>query len=171
MRTLFAAAAFLLGLAAAQAQPNVNAKPGADEIAAVKTCIAQAIGDKTGVPGCAGTAVNLCVDRQLEETVFDCQIRELAIWDGMLNDDYGQVERGLDPKGAARLRDIERAWITYTDKSCMLGYALMGSGSTGALKWEYGCRIDATARRMAELWGLRDWLAERRRLTGAPTKH
>ncbi len=170
MRTLFAAAILLLGLSAAQAQPNVNAKPGADEIAAVNTCIAEAVKNRTGVPGCAGTAVNPCVDRQLEDTVFDCQIRELAIWDGMLNAVYGQVERGLDPKGAAQLRDIERAWIAYVDKSCMLGYALMGTGSTGALKWEYGCRIDATARRMAELLGLRNWLLERGRLTGAPTQ-
>jgi len=169
MRTFFAAAALLLGLAAAHAQ-NVKAKPGADEIAAVKACIAEAVSKKTGVPGCAGTAVNLCLDRQLEQAVFDCQIRELAIWDGMLNDYYREIERGLDRKGAAQLRDIERAWTVYVNKNCMLGYTVVAAGSTGAVKWEYRCRIEETARRMSELWGLRNWLVEGGRLAGAPTK-
>ncbi|HEY2136759.1 MAG TPA: lysozyme inhibitor LprI family protein [Xanthobacteraceae bacterium] len=170
MRPLWTGLVLLLALTAAQAQPNSAAKPGPDETAAVQACIDDAVRNKTGLPACVGKAVALCLERQLQDTVFDCQIRELAIWDRILNERYGEITRGIDKKTAARLREVQRAWIAYVDKNCMMSYVLMNSGSTGAIKWEYACRLGATSQRVAELWGLRDWLAERDRLSSTAAK-
>lgn len=170
MRPIIAGLALLCALATAQAQPNLKAKPGPDEIAAIKTCVAEAVRNKTNVQSCAGKAVDLCVERQLEDAVFDCQVRELAVWDVMLNGGYDALKRGLDRKPFAHLRDVQRAWVAYVEKKCMLSYVLLNSGSTGAVKAEFACRLEETARRVAELQGLQDWLDARKPRSGPGAK-
>ena len=47
-------------------------------------------------------------------------MREQTIWDGRLNEWYGQAQSHLkdNAAGAAALKDAQRAWIQFRDAKC-----------------------------------------------------
>ena len=47
-------------------------------------------------------------------------MREQTIWDGRLNEWYGQAQSHLkdNAAGAAALKDAQRAWIQFCDAKC-----------------------------------------------------
>ena len=47
-----------------------------------------------------------------------CFRREAFIWDDLLNKNYKSLRDDLDPQQAAKLRDMQRAWIASRDATC-----------------------------------------------------
>ncbi len=136
------------------------AKPSQAEIAAVKTCL-DGSGRDTSYRDCVGKAVDVCLASDLTGgVVYECQQREIAIWDDSLNAHYDELRRHLPPPQFERLRGVQRAWIAYVDRKCAFP-DVGSSGSNSRFKYVNGCRLEETARRMSELRGLREWAAER----------
>ncbi|SDX19583.1 lysozyme inhibitor LprI family protein [Roseicitreum antarcticum] len=85
-----------------------------------------------------------------------CTDAEVQWWDARLNVSYSDLmakERARDaeafdpdrPSGADALRDMQRAWIAFRDRSCEYA-ALDWFGGTGASTIYVGCLLDLTAR-------------------------
>ena len=85
-----------------------------------------------------------------------CLQRELAAWDELLNRYYFALIRQLDKPAMAALRQAQRAWIPFRDKTCAFPPAVYEGGSIGRpLAAE--CLMEETARRVAVL---KVWLEE-----------
>jgi uncharacterized protein YecT (DUF1311 family) len=52
----------------------------------------------------------------------DCFRIEWKIWDDLLNENYQSLLADLDDEQAAKLRDMQRAWIAYRDATCGFYY-------------------------------------------------
>ncbi len=158
------AACFYIALVgpSASAAPTKDADgtPAADEIAAIDTCLDEAIREKREFKTCVGKAVPVCLEKPQPGTVFDCQRRETEIWRRKLADIEAEIRAKAPAKVTQTFRDTARAWDGYVEKKCTVIYVFR-RGSTGDLKWEHGCRLGETAQRMAEQWGWREWLEER----------
>lgn len=86
-----------------------------------------------------------------------CLERELAWWDGRLNDAYGRLraidaDEDADPSGFAppvtrveALRAMQRAWIAFRDATCDYERAQWGGG-TGGGPATIGCLMRMIAR-------------------------
>ena len=157
MRSGFTTALLVTTMMTAQAE-SAEEKPSPAEIEAVKTCLAGIQKDRS-YRDCVGKGVEVCLNQDEGLAVFDCQIRETAIWDGFLNDHYQKLQKGLPPKIFARLRVVQRAWITYCDAKCTFDN-VWSYGDTWKLKQEHGCRLVETALRASELEALHDWLVQ-----------
>lgn len=164
MRATLLLAAFVGGLgalpASAIAAQDSDGLPAPDEIAAIDSCLEQAIKDKQEFKSCVGKAIPICLEKQIPGTVFDCQRRETEIWRRKLEAIDAEIRAHVPAKVEKEFREAARAWAAYVEKKCTLIY-VFNRGSTGDLKAEHGCRLEETARRMAEQWGWRDWLKER----------
>jgi uncharacterized protein YecT (DUF1311 family) len=116
---------------------------------------------------CAGASAGEC----MEETpggdstagMVGCLDRELAFWDDQLNYFYGEAmtaakqldtDRPSDMQNqlgsAAALREMQRAWIPFRDKSCAYEASLWGGG-TGQGPAALSCLLDQTARQALTL--------------------
>lgn len=111
--------------------------------AATETCLESG----TDARNCIGESANACMGTPDGSTTVGmgfCLSQELSLWDARLNTAYRtlmQVERRLDddvsdlggnvPPRASALRDMQRAWITYRDATCVYEYAQWGGGSGG----------------------------------------
>jgi uncharacterized protein YecT (DUF1311 family) len=159
MRAALAGLVLALGIATASAAAPEQT-PAPREIAAIDGCLARADQEKTGYRDCIGKAVDACLDVDNPGAVFDCQIRETAIWDRKLDQSYAVLMQGLTSEAKTRLRDMQRAWLGYREKRCSYEQ-LWSPSTTGALKREHGCRLEMTAERMIDLAVLRERLDHR----------
>jgi uncharacterized protein YecT (DUF1311 family) len=75
----------------------------------------------------------------------DCFRVEAKIWDGLLNDNYKSLRDNLDASQAAKLRDMQRAWIAARDSTCAF-YDVKIHG-TMAIPLGAACIARETARR------------------------
>lgn len=113
---------------------------------------------------CIGLASNYCLSFPEGETVvgsLNCIHSEITIWDEMLNSSYQSLRSSLneeDPSGTLSdaLRDMQRAWIVFRDRSC--DFAVAGLGGEVARQVQSNCLLEATARQAIELM----WMAESR---------
>lgn len=116
---------------------------------------------------CAGSSAEECMEQTpggySTAAMGGCLDRELAFWDSMLNDFYGDAmnaAKGMDadrpvdmqdrPGSAAALRDMQRAWIVFRDKACAYEASLWGGG-TGQGPAALGCLLEQTARQALTL--------------------
>lgn len=71
---------------------------------------------------CIGLIADPCVDAPGANTftIVACNMREQTIWDGRLNEWYGQAQSHLkdNAAAAAALKDAQRAWIQFRDAKC-----------------------------------------------------
>jgi len=85
-----------------------------------------------------------------------CSDEETGHWDRRLNAAYGGIMRdsrwGADTK--ALLREAQRAWIAYRDRSCAAGGELAAEGGTLARIVTADCVARLTADRATELEGI-----------------
>jgi uncharacterized protein YecT (DUF1311 family) len=85
--------------------------------------------------------------RQLTE----CVDQRLKRADADLNTVYAAVQKKIEAADQKRLRDAERAWITFRDTECL--YRIGGEHQGGTL-WpmlELQCRADLTEARVKDL--------------------
>ena len=136
-------------------------------------CLQAAVGlsDKGG---CIGLSADACMeatpDGGTTVGMGYCLDRELAFWDGMLNQVYDTVRakaRAVDaemeeigatvPKTEPALRDMQRAWIPFRDATCDFERAQWGGG-TGGGPATLSCLLRETAEQALYLSGA--WIGE-----------
>lgn len=81
--------------------------------------------------------------------MIECNNREWAVWDERLNRTYSQSFDGAEPKLARALRETQRAWLQWREKSCKLP-AIDNEGGSIVGPLYTGCMLHATARQA--LW-------------------
>ncbi|MBI3854852.1 MAG: DUF1311 domain-containing protein [Planctomycetes bacterium] len=77
---------------------------------------------------CLNTIAKRCfkaVGNGYDSTIRDCNRREEAAWDGILNARYKELGENLGAPQMKKLRDEQRAWIRKRDK-CNALYEQMG---------------------------------------------
>ncbi|MFK7838147.1 MAG: lysozyme inhibitor LprI family protein [Sulfitobacter sp.] len=122
--------------------------------AVVRGCFSDAFsGD--GAPQCLGQAAEGCLAGGDNSTlgIVQCIQGETALWDGLLNEQYGQVRATLNAQNPAlgtALRDAQRAWIAYRDAECALEHARWGDASLRSIV-AANCMMAETAERAIEL--------------------
>ncbi|ABD54665.1 lysozyme inhibitor LprI family protein [Jannaschia sp. CCS1] len=70
-----------------------------------------------------------CDPNQPQIDLSECHAREAARWDELLNIIYRRVIQTLDADGEVRLREAQRAWITYRDLTCEMERMRYAGGS------------------------------------------
>lgn len=140
-----------LACAPAAAEPNANAAE-----AELRACLAST--DDAGRPAedCLNAAMSPCVNAPGGETTLGaiaCASAALTAWDKLLNEYYLEARAGLDAEGQLALRDAQRAWISFRDKSCDVWLAVFRGGSLGR-QIRADCLRETTARRALDLRGI-----------------
>jgi len=79
-----------------------------------------------------------------------CNARELAYQDGLLNTHYQSAMHRLSKSERHKLRQAQRAWITYRDTKCEAQGRDM-RGGTGEALLIGGCLVEETKKRAGEL--------------------
>lgn len=110
---------------------------------------------------CAGLSAAACMNANAYGSttagMVECAGKEADFWDKELNDVYGQVvakAKAADGQAKASelnvapivpaLREMERVWIEYRDKTCSFQYALW-QGGTGGGPASSSCNLNLTA--------------------------
>ena len=127
-----------------------GAKPTQPQIAAIRACLDKNQDDVTEAERqclfnlvaapCQNTS-----EGQSNLGMADCFRLETAIWDGLLNENYKALRESLDAQQAARLRDMQRAWVVSRDSTCAF-YDVKIHGSI-AIPSAAACLARETARR------------------------
>jgi uncharacterized protein YecT (DUF1311 family) len=116
-----------LGLLLLMSAPVVAQKefePTAAERKTIDDCLDKTAGDSEleQMSKCIGPIADPCVDAPGANTftIVACNMREQTIWDGRLNEWYGQAQSHLKDNTAAAtaLKDAQRAWIQFPDAKC-----------------------------------------------------
>jgi len=118
---LVALALLVLAPATARADPEFD--PTAAERKTIADCLEQSGSDELkAMSACIGLIADPCPEAPGANTmtIVACQEREEKIWDGYLNDWYGEAVKRLkdDPNALAALKDAQRAWIVFRDAKC-----------------------------------------------------
>lgn len=82
--------------------------------------------------------------------MIQCTDRELQQYDRKLNRVYRELMQRLPPEERQRLREADRAWITYRDRECDFEGFEMRGGSGEALLVA-GCLVTKTRERIRDL--------------------
>lgn len=108
---------------------------------------------------CIGAVAGPCLETDEGQStmgMIGCYVRELAVWDVMLNDSYAMLREAVPSTGTEALRDIQVKWISYRDAKC--GWpAVFFEGGTIAGPIAAACLNETTARRANELAEYLDW--------------
>ncbi|WP_210321163.1 lysozyme inhibitor LprI family protein [Aquibium microcysteis] len=108
---------------------------------------------------CIGTVAKPCLETDEGQSTYGmmaCYARELAVWDVMLNDNYGALKDGMPEAGVRALRDTQLKWIAYRDSKCEWP-AVFFEGGTISGPISAACLNETTARRANELADYLDW--------------
>jgi uncharacterized protein YecT (DUF1311 family) len=82
--------------------------------------------------------------------MVECNTREWAAWDEFLNRAYSAALKDAPENLATALREAQRAWLQWREKSCALP-ALENEGGTIVGPLYTGCMLEATARQALSL--------------------
>ena len=100
-------------------------KPNARDAAAIQNCIKARGGSNWKWESCIGVVSEPCAkdeNAMPPSEIMACYAREQAVWDDILNDSFRRLRAKLDDDQQAKLRDMQRAWITSRDKTCNFLY-------------------------------------------------
>lgn len=156
----FIVAAFIaLGAIPASAQD----KPSAKDSAAIEKCMKEKTARKWAWEKCIGLISEPCTKDELSmppSQVIACYAREQAVWDNILNKSYQLLREKLEEDQVAKLRDMQRAWITSRDKTCDFLYDYFQG--TMANPMIAACTSRATGLQALYLRGFADDVADRK---------
>ncbi len=137
-----------LGFAAGPLPP-----PMPQDVQAVQACLASRTADLAAT--CVGVMSASCLKTaDSQQRMTQCMIRERAVWDLFLNNDYQAVMAGLRPAAREELRAIERQFVSGTERRCTFIRTAMGFSSYIQVVEIERCMMHATA--VQWLW-LRDF--------------
>jgi uncharacterized protein YecT (DUF1311 family) len=144
---------------AALAEPEFE--PAEAERKAIAECLKQAAGEPglKQMAACIGIVADPCPDAPGANTgsIVACQMREQKIWDGYLNQWYGEAEKRLaDDKAAqAALKEAQRSWIAFRDAKCGYWQKLYEGGTFASVVTGDCMRVE-TGRRALEMRAILD---------------
>jgi uncharacterized protein YecT (DUF1311 family) len=104
----------------------------------------------TGPQGVHAQAPADCAQAETTQDRRACAQASYDKADQRINEVYKQLRERLDAEGKNRLKEAQRAWITYRDAECVWAADQM-RGGTEAPVIEAGCRADQTSVRADEL--------------------
>jgi uncharacterized protein YecT (DUF1311 family) len=125
----FLIAAFALALAA-PALAVEDATPA--DRAAIQRCLDEKTVAGEEREGCVGSLAEACLDKGEDPSTFgmaECSKREYLVWDERLNATYRKMMDELAPDQRRELRDLQRAWIAFSDKKCGFYRVMQPEGS------------------------------------------
>jgi len=159
IRIAVALGVFLASAPAAWAQPE--SEPTSTERKAIADCLERVAGDAElkQMAECIGLIADPCPEAPGANTatIVACHMREQKIWDGYLNQWYGEAEKHLadDAAAATALKDSERAWISFRDAKCLY-WEKRYEGGTFASVATGDCMRVETGRRAIEMRAIAD---------------
>jgi uncharacterized protein YecT (DUF1311 family) len=156
---LAAAALIVLSTIPALAQD----KPSAKDSAAIEKCMKARTGHHWAWEKCIGLISEPCSKDELSmppSQVSACYQREQAVWDDILNRSYQLLRERLEEEQVAKLRDMQRAWISSRDKTC--GFLYDYFQGTMANPMIAACTNRATGLQALYLRGFADDVADRK---------
>jgi uncharacterized protein YecT (DUF1311 family) len=160
---MWAGAAFVVVLLAAQPTLAQSDKPDVKDSAAVQECIKAKTGRNWAWEGCIGVVSEPCVKDEMAmppSEIIACYDREREVWDDILNKSFKTLREGLEDKQIRKLRDMQRAWIASRDKSCAFLYDYFEGSMANPMM--AACRSRETGRRALYLRGFADDIEERK---------
>ena len=159
IRTALAFVALAAACSAASAQAEFEPTP--DERKAIAACLELVIGqpELKQMAERIGIVADPCPNAPGANTftIVVCHMREQKIWDGYLNEWYGEAEKRLadEPAALTALKDAERAWIAFREAKC--GYwEKRYAGGTFASVVTGDCMRVETGRRALEMRAIFD---------------
>lgn len=136
-------------------------EPTAAERKTIADCLERTAGEPElkQMGECIGLIADPCPDAPGANTftIVACHMREQKIWDGYLNDWYGEAHDKLkdDAGAASALKEAERTWIAFRDAKC--GYwSKRYEGGTFAAVIAGDCMRMETGRRAIEMRAVLD---------------
>lgn len=123
--------AVVAGLLAA-VQPAVAQDATPADRATVQKCLDEKIAASEEREGCVGVIADPCLEKSEDPSTFgmaDCSRREYAVWDDRLNETYRKLMKELDAKQQRELRELQRAWIAFSDRKCGFHRVMQPEGS------------------------------------------
>jgi len=103
---------------------GLAAPPDAAASHKVQDCIKTAAGAKGAAADperCIGLVSGPCLEDDKTKSTADmnaCIVREVAVWDDILNESFRRLREKLDETQRVKLRDMQRAWIASRARSC-----------------------------------------------------
>jgi len=155
------ALALLLALLAAPAFADDNPNP--KDAAAIEKCVKAKTGRHWAWEQCIGLIGNKCAEheeRMSPAEVIACYGREQLVWDEILNKSYQALRKALDEDQAAKMREMQRAWIASRDKNC--GFLYDYFQGTMAYPMMAACQARATGMQALYLRSFADDIAGRK---------
>lgn len=136
------------------ASADTPSLPSPDKtLAEIRACLDQADAAGGVDVACENVAMDKCVADPRNETTqgsIQCSDASTKAWDTLLNQFYRKGLQSLNDEGKKTLRDAQRAWIPYRDKSCAVWRSVYEGGSLGR-QLAADCIRAETARRALEL--------------------
>ncbi len=157
VRRLLAIALSFAALASAATAGGKLPPPLPQDVRAVQACL----GSRQAMQqaACIGTVADACLKTaDSQQRMTQCMVREHAVWDLFLNNDYPEVIKGLAPAAQRELLAVERQFVANTERRCAFIRTAMGFSSYVQVVEIEECWMHATA--VQWLW-LRDFLPER----------
>jgi len=156
---LIAAALIALSANPALAQD----KPSPKDSAAIEKCMKEKTAHNWAWEKCIGLISEPCSKDETSmppSQVIACYSREQGVWDNILNKSYQLLRERLEEDQVAKLRDMQRAWITSRDKTC--GFLYDYFQGTMANPMIAACTSRATGLQALYLRGFADDVADRK---------
>lgn len=150
---------FLVASSAALAQAEFE--PTAEERKAVADCLERVAGqpELKQMAECIGIVADPCPEAAGANTftIVACHMREQKIWDGYLNEWYGEAAKRLADEAAAAtaLKDAQRAWISFRDAKCFYWQKRYEGGTIASVVAGDCMRVE-TGRRALEMRAIFD---------------
>ena len=138
-------------------------KPSPKDSAAIEKCMKEKTAHNWAWEKCIGLISEPCSKDETSmppSQVIACYSREQAIWDNILNKSYQLLRERLEEDQVAKLRDMQRAWITSRDKTC--GFLYDYFQGTMANPMIAACTSRATGLQALYLRGFADDVADRK---------
>lgn len=95
-------------------------------------------------------AGSLCGKATTDSALLSCSAKEFATADKKLNEVYGKLLKVLDAKGQHKLREAQRAWVSFRDLNAEFSGDINRGGSAEALNI-VGAKTSMTDERVKEL--------------------
>jgi uncharacterized protein YecT (DUF1311 family) len=136
--------------------------PDPKDVRAIQACLKAASAAKRDLTTCINVLANPCIGDEgaaSSRKVIDCEEREEAVWDQMLNAAYKTVRDGLEEEQQTKLRDMQRSWLETKRRTCEFLYDYFQG--TMANPMIANCSNRETARRALFLQGFADDIAQR----------
>jgi uncharacterized protein YecT (DUF1311 family) len=98
----------------------------------VQQCLDQKIAAGEERERCVGVIADACLEKSDDPSTFgmaDCSRREYAVWDDRLNATYQKLMKELDAKQQRELRELQRAWIAFSNRKCAFYRVMQPEGS------------------------------------------